>query len=366
MLALLLFLVPFVSGLTIQGRVVNNQQPAISYLTGTSQFQYNYNAAYLPIFVNGRAMDGLLVRVQDLSNSSDPYSVGPSKIAVTVRQGPFNPNHFSYSMVTQSHVILQPSSPEDSEGIEDPRLAYDEKTNTYYLMYTAVAKNSEGGVNAYLSLATCHSDPTRAESWTRRGYLFPDLKWSKSGALLIRDQGPSFLFYGDSSLVPGIQVATTNDLLHYTYNSSVWLPVRPSSWDSLLVEAGPMPLPLSDGNYLFLYNSARKGFPSPKPNWDVQYNVGWVILDHNNPIVILQRSESPLFSPSLQWETGVGASVLGLTPNVVFLEGWQRYPGSDSNDHFIAYLGGADSVVGVAEIIVKIDGNKYFVDAKYH
>jgi hypothetical protein len=40
-----------------------------------------------------------------------------------------------------------------------------------------------------------------------------------------------------------------------------------------------MPLPLSDGNYLFLYNSARSGYPSNKPGYDLQYNVGWAILN---------------------------------------------------------------------------------------
>ena len=54
-----------------------------------------------------------------------------------------------------------------------------------------------------------------------------------------------------------MQLATTSDLLHYNYIDDVWLPIRNDSFDSLLVEAGPMPLPLSDGNYIMLYNSAR-------------------------------------------------------------------------------------------------------------
>ena len=199
--------------------------------------------------------------------------------------------------------------------------------------------------------------------WTRQGYMFPQLTWSKSGALLIRDDGPSLLFWGDSTLVAGIQVATTTDLIHYHYNDTVWLPTRSDSWDSLLVEAGPLPLQLEDGNYLFLYNSGRRGYPSPKPNWDVQYNVGWVILDGSNPMNILQRSDIPILSPTSDWETGIGEGVLGLTPNVVFVEGWQRYPGSPSKNHFLAYLGGADSVVGVAEIVVKITGDKYSIHA---
>lgn len=233
-------------------------------------------------------------------------------------------------------------------------------------MYTAVCRNSDGSASANLALATATTNPVHADGWTKRGNLFPQLSWSKSGALLIRN-GTSYLFFGDSGLVPGIQVAKTSDLLHYTYNSSIWLPVRPTSWDSLLVEAGPMPLQLSDGTYLFLYNSARKGFPSPKPNWDIEYNIGWVILDKDDPTTILQRSAHPLLSPTLNWEKGIGTSVLGLTPNVVFVEGWQRYPNDNSMDRFLIYLGGADSVVGVAEVVVSIHATsqeKYSVNIK--
>ena len=78
---------------------------------------------------------------------------------------------------------------------------------------------------------------------------------------------------------------------------------------------------------------------SPKPNWDVQYNVGFCILNGTDPTQILQRSNSPILvrfsllrclstpygscvrmgqSPVLDWE------VYGLTPNVVFAEAW--YP----------------------------------------
>ncbi len=43
--------------------------------------------------------------------------------------------------------------------------------------------------------------------------------------------------------------------------------VRKDKFDSELVESGPPPVKLSDGNYFFIYNSARKGFPSPRPDW---------------------------------------------------------------------------------------------------
>lgn len=37
---------------------------------------------------------------------------------------------------------------------------------------------------------------------------------------------------------------------------------RPNMFDSVLVESGPPPLKLTNGNYFFIYNSARYGYPS--------------------------------------------------------------------------------------------------------
>lgn len=91
-----------------------------------------------------------------------------------------------------------------------------------------------------------------------------------------------------------------------------------------------------------------------KPNWDLQYNLGFVILNGSNPAQILQRSEpdTPLFSPELDWEIG-NSSVPGqvsLTPNVVFCEGMLPMPGQP--DTFIFVYGAADSVVGIGKIEV--------------
>eukprot|EP01139_Manchomonas_bermudensis_P012636 Amastigsp_a348253_7.p1 type:complete len:366 gc:universal Amastigsp_a348253_7:1115-18(-) len=320
------------------------------------------NAAYLALGVK----DALLVRVQDPVNASSPYLVGPSKIALARRLGAFDPHEVRFEALSESSVVIEPSSPADALGTEDPRVVFDENTSTYFLFYTSVAKVGDD-VIAYLSLATAR-DPTTAAGWTKHGYVFPFLSWSKSAALLIRSApSPSLLFWGDSSLVAGLQVATTTNLLNYTYNATVWLPVRPDSWDSALVEAGPLPLALSDGNFLFLYNSARQGFPSPKPGWTEQYNVGWVVLDAADPTTIVERSAEPLLSPTLAWQNGTSPSVLGLTPNVVFCEGWQRYPGDTTGNRFLAYFGAADSVVGVAEIAVVVPerrGGHYSVRAK--
>lgn len=94
---------------------------------------------------------------------------------------------------------------------------------------------------------------------------------------------------------------------------------RKGKFDEVLVESGPEPLKLSDGNYLFLYNAAEKtNETSPKPNWNLKYHIGYLILNGKNPLDILYRSEEPLFSPKLDWERCVTKNIRGLTPNGKF------------------------------------------------
>lgn len=101
------------------------------------------------------------MRVQEITNKSDPYSVGPSKIAFTRRLPSTGPANFLFDPITYHSVVLEPRDEKDELGIEDPRLTYDSATKTYYLMFTAVAKNSDGSASAYLSLATAEN-PTHA------------------------------------------------------------------------------------------------------------------------------------------------------------------------------------------------------------
>jgi len=321
------------------------QQPLISSQysmssNGGSIFSYNYNTAVVPLF-NSNDQIGLLVRSQNNTNSSNPYVVGPSVISFTKCNSLKN----GFQEIDWNNVVLSPSSSEDAFGCEDPRVVYNPSNGLYYILYSAVQSDP---ILSRLALATTPT-PWDKNSIIRHGALFPQIKWSKSGSLLIRESGLSYLIWGDSSLVPGLQLATTYDLLNYNYSDEIFLPIRPNNFDSLLVEAGPMPLPISDGNYLFLYNSARHGYPSPKKNWDIQYNVGWVILDGNDPTQILNRCDEPILSPELPWEVGT-APYLGLTPNVVFLEGWIP----NGNDSFIVFYGAADSVIGAATLKVII------------
>ena len=57
----------------------------------------------------------------------------------------------------------------------------------------------------------------------------------------------------------------------------------------LLVESGPPPLQLSNGNFLFLHNSATVS-SRPSAGSFGSYNVGWVIISSDG-LTILQRSQ---------------------------------------------------------------------------
>lgn len=216
-----------------------------------------------------------------------------------------------------------------------------------FRFYTAVSKISNGDWRAQLALATCETDCLTKENWLYHGPLFPDIFWSKSGSLLIHNDTHRYLFFNDSN----IAIAETRDLLNYTLTNHFLLHTRSDYFDSELVEAGPEPLKLSDKNYLFLYNSARRtNTVNPKPNWTLEYNLGWTILNGENPTEILARSDQPLFSPELDWEKCDNSSSdwtdRGLTPSVIFVEGWKQ----TAEDTFLIWYQGCDSTIGLAEL----------------
>lgn len=64
-------------------------------------------------------------------------------------------------------------------------------------------------------------------------------------------------------------MAISTDLEFFEILPGKWLEVRTDKFDSDLVESGPPPLRLKDGNYLFFYNSARSGYPSPRPGYSL-------------------------------------------------------------------------------------------------
>ncbi|KAN0009424.1 hypothetical protein ACTFIU_006714 [Dictyostelium citrinum] len=349
-----------------------------------SSWLYNYNVAYCP-FVPPEIIKqynptndlifGAAVRVQNLTNNpTNIYSVGPSSIvftfAVCENQDLNNCKFNATNLSDPDYLITGPQSSDFQYiGAEDPRIVMVDQT--IYMYYTAVNMNGTN-TRAQLSLATCDTSSVLTmqdfkQCWKLHGPIIDEsVFWSKSAGLLYReDQETQYLFYGDTDIF----IATTQNLINYstlfinesTLERETLFTTRDSSYfDSVLVESGPEPLQLSDGNWLYLYNSGQQvTTPNQKPNWDVQYNLGFVILNGTdqqlNSNSILYRSPTPLFSPTLNWELCDDDSSFwsthGLTPLVVFIEGWTPL----GNDQFLVLYQGCDSVIGTSLITVKIN-----------
>lgn len=198
-------------------------------------------------------------------------------------------------------------------GTEDPRIV--KIDDTYYLTYTAY-----DGRSAKLALATSKD----LFNWEKHGLLFPDLEWSKSGAIIPQKVNNRYwMYFGDTN----IWVAWSDDLINWSRSKEPVMKPRENMFDSRLIEPGPTPLITEDG-ILLLYNSADE---------DLVYRTGQALFDINDPAKLLKRSENYFLSPGTELEVG------GQIANVVFIEGLAQL-----NDTWFLYYGMGDSGIGVA------------------
>lgn len=198
-------------------------------------------------------------------------------------------------------------------GTEDPRIV--KIDDTFYLTYTAY-----NGQTARLALASSKDLST----WERHGILFPELEWSKSGAIVPREiNGRYWMYFGDTN----IWAAWSEDLVNWTRIEEPVMKPRPDAFDSRLIEPGPTPI-ITDDGILLLYNSADE---------DLVYRTGQALFDISDPTKLLERSDEPFLEPDTELEVG------GQIPNVVFIEGLARLNGT-----WFLYYGMGDSGIGVA------------------
>jgi len=315
-----------------------SSDPILSYITNSSTYQQIFNPTWIEASAGTGGKSGILARTQNCPSPVGAECVfcgGSAEKASVLTFSSYENGKFT--TVDESSVVFGPSDSSDSWGTEDPRMKYNAKDGLYYMFYTAY-----NGSAIMLSLATS-KDPTDPKGWTKRGPLFPQSQNTKSAALLLRDTPPHYLLWGDHD----IRIAKSDDPTVWPDQGEIFLQVRSDNFDSQLVESGPPPMLLSNGDYLFFYNSAQLGWPK---DLSTAYHVGWVILDGQDPTVIKQRSDSSLLGPEYAWEQGVAPFSCNV-PNVVFLEA--AYP--LGNDRFQVFFGAADNTIGTGVISVSWD-----------
>lgn len=210
--------------------------------------------------------------------------------------------------------IIYGQGPLETFGIEDCRVT--QIDDTYYLTYTQV---SESGVGVGLM---------KTRDWKhiqREGMILPP--HNKDCALFgEKINGSYFCLHRPSGISIGgnyIWTAASPDLIHWGKHHCL-IQTRENWWDSARVGAGAAPIKTSEG-WLEIYHGADHNH---------RYCLGALLLDLENPNIVLARSWDPILEPQFDHEKN------GFFGNVVFSNGHIQ-----QGDNILLYYGASDQVI---------------------
>ena len=206
-----------------------------------------------------------------------------------------------------------------SFGVEDCRVG--KIDDTYYLTFTAVSGNGVG-----VGLRTTKD----WKEFRSHGLILPP--HNKDCAIFEeRINGLYYALHRPSSVDIGgnyIWLASSPDGIHWG-NHRCLIRTRKGSWDSARVGAGAAPIRTPQG-WLEIYHGANENH---------EYCLGALLLDLNDPSIVLARSEEPIMRPEAPYE------LTGFFGHVVFTNGHVLH---EDGDQLTIYYGAADEHVCAA------------------
>jgi beta-1,2-mannobiose phosphorylase / 1,2-beta-oligomannan phosphorylase len=210
----------------------------------------------------------------------------------------------------------------ESYGIEDCRVV--KINDTYNLTYTQV---SPFGVGVGL---------IQTDDWKqllRRGMIFPP--HNKDCAIFSETiNGKYYALHRPSSPQLGgnfIWIAESTDLVHWG-NHKCLATTRKGMWDGARIGAGAAPIKTSKG-WLEIYHGANEHH---------RYCLGALLLDLEDPSIVLARSIQPIMEPTATYE------LTGFFGNVVFTNGHLQ-----EGDTIRLYYGASDEVICTADLSIE-------------
>ena len=214
--------------------------------------------------------------------------------------------------------------PEETWGIEDPRITHMEDQRLWAIAYTAY---SEGG--PMVSLATT----TDFKNFERLGPVMPPE--DKDAALFpVRFSGRWAMIHRPVATLPisgaHIWISFSPDLKHWGDHRVLIHARKGAWWDSKKIGLSPPPLKTDEG-WLILYHGVRTTASGSI------YRLGLALLDLEDPCRVLARSDEWVFAPEENHE------VFGDVDKVVFPCGWVP-----DGDTVRLYYGGADTCIALA------------------
>ncbi len=216
-----------------------------------------------------------------------------------------------------------PDHPEESWGIEDPRITYLPEEGCYAVLYTAYSPGGPG-----VALALTHD----FETFERRGLIFPPE--DKDAAIFpVRFKGGwAALHRPVTSTSANIHLSYSENLRHFGGSRTVLEARRGPWWDARKVGLSAPPIQTEKG-WLLIYHGVKT------TGSGVLYRNGLALLDLHDPSLCLLRSDPWVFGPRDLSER------VGDVDNVVFPCGTTLAPDGDT---LRVYYGQADTSIGLA------------------
>jgi predicted GH43/DUF377 family glycosyl hydrolase len=258
--------------------------------------------------------------------------------------------------------ILFPEYDYEKNGLEDPRIVF--LDGIYYMVYTVF-----DGKNAQVAYATSKD----LISFKKEGLLSPNIICDKVRNIFIKAKigkkydyfeknykkkyGKGIILWDKDAvlfpkkingryallhrILPCIQISYFNEFSELDYNywkdfleniTESFIICPEPQYENGYVGAGPPPIETQIG-WLLIYH-----FVEQIKNKNI-YHAGAVILDKNNPLKVIHRLKSPMFSPEEEWEK------VGTVNNVVFPTGALIDKG-----RLYVYYGAADKLIGLKSV----------------
>lgn len=218
--------------------------------------------------------------------------------------------------------FIAPADESEGFGVEDARVT--KIGNTYYINYTAVSGDG---------FATALVVTKDFKNLERRGIIFHPQNKDVSIFPEQVDGKYCALHRPDNSGfgLPSIWYAESPDLIHWGCHKCIARP-RNTIWEEQKIGGGAAPIKTKEG-WLEIYHGKGR---------DQLYSLFLLLLDLENPSVVLKRGDKPVLKPEKPYETK------GFFPNVVFSNGLIQ----KEDGRILIYYGACDETVCLAETTV--------------
>ena len=215
----------------------------------------------------------------------------------------------------------------ENSGCEDPRLT--KIAGTIYMCYTAF--NSVGPPRVAITSISEKNFLQKNWKWEKPVLITPAGFDDKDTCIFPeKTKGQYFVLHRVGDEICGDYIKSLDFKTEIIKKCIRIIGPRINSWDSAKVGICAPPLKTKNG-WLLLYHGISKSHNT--------YRIGAVLLDLDDPAIVLARTTDPIFEPEESYEK------VGIVNNVVFPCGMAVRDGI-----LYIYYGGADTVVGVATI----------------